>query len=274
MLSLVVAGGAWLTNIEEMQNFPNPDAPLYVGGEAEGSDLYDGELTVATYNIRYGDDIETAIAELQSAALPADVDVVLLQEMDLAGVQRIADALDMEYAYAPASIHSFHHRQFGNAILSPWPIVDAQKIILPHNHPLTNQMRTATRATLDVGEFELPVYSVHTETLMTLPQYRRDQYAALAADVDPAAGHVIAGGDFNTVTAGQVNALAELMASAGMQHASAGIGPTVARYNVPAQADHIFSKGFEVVDAGVFDGNASDHELVWVQLAASAGAQP
>jgi endonuclease/exonuclease/phosphatase family metal-dependent hydrolase len=229
---------------------------------------------VVTYNIRYGEAIDRAIEELQSPQLPGNAEVLLLQEMDLTGVQRIAEALGMNYAFAPASIHTYHDRQFGNAVLSRWPIVDAQKIILPHNHPLTNQMRTATRVTLDMGEFELPVYSVHTETIMTPPGHRHGQFAALVADVSPAADYVIVGGDFNTVTAGQVDDLAELMAQARLLHASAGSGPTVARYNVPAQADHIFSKGFEVVDAGVMDGNASDHELVWVQLASMTGLHP
>lgn len=274
ILSLAIAGGAWMTNVGQMQNFSEPDAPLYLGGEADASGPLDGELMVVTYNIRYGEDIEAAIEELQSPELPADVDVLLLQEMDLAGVRRIADALGMSFAFAPASVHTHHDQQFGNAVLSRWPIVDAEKIILPHNHPLTNQMRAATRATLDVGEFELPVYSVHTETIMTLPGHRQDQYDALASHVSATADYVIAGGDFNTVTAGQVGDLAGLMAEAGMQHASAGSGPTVARFNVPAQADHIFSKRFEIVDVGVIDGNASDHALLWVQLASRNELNP
>ena len=76
-----------------------------------------------TYNLRWGRHVNRAIHVLQTRAPLRGADVVLLQEMDADGTERIANALEMFWVYYPAAIHPKRGRDFGNAILSRWPIV-------------------------------------------------------------------------------------------------------------------------------------------------------
>jgi endonuclease/exonuclease/phosphatase family metal-dependent hydrolase len=146
---------------------------------------------------------------------------------------------------------------------------DPVKLILPGLHPVTGQGRTATRATVTIDGREIVVYSTHIEVATAPPSFRAAQFAAILDDIPDDAAHVITGGDFNTVTGRGVGALAELYAAGGLAHNSAGLGPTYTRFGLrPSAADHIFSRGFEHLDAGVLgEVTASDHFPVWARLA-------
>jgi endonuclease/exonuclease/phosphatase family metal-dependent hydrolase len=92
--------------------------------------------------------------------------------------------------------------------------------------------------------------------------------AAVLADVPDDAAAVIIGGDFNLVTGEGVATLAEQYAAGGLDHATPGLGPTLTRYGLrPSAADHLFTRGFDVLDAGVLgEVSASDHFPVWARL--------
>ena len=142
-------------------------------------------------------------------------DLILLQEMDPDGSAAIARDLGFHHVYAPAVVHSHHGRQFGQAILSPWPLRDAEIVHLPHAHPVNGQRRIALLATADVAGREVRAGSVHTETALLAASLRAEQVVTALdafADWD---GPVVLGGDFNTVTAANVRDLARLGRSAG-----------------------------------------------------------
>lgn len=256
----------------QTHNYDQPDGPFYSGDYASGD--YAGgepdnpaELVVVTYNLRYGEATAEAVAAWrETGPLPA-ADIVLLQEMDEASVETIARELGYNYVYYPASVAE-DGDDFGNAILARRPISDPAKLILPGLHPLSGQQRTATRAVVHVGDTEVLVYSTHIEIALAPPSLREGQFAAILADIPDDATHVIVGGDFNTITGRGVNALAEQFAAAGLDHASAELGPTFTRLGLrPSATDHIFSRGFERLDAGVLgEIRASDHFPVWVRL--------
>lgn len=255
------------TIVPDMNNYNDPDGPLFTGEFAAGRPLDSAGLLVVSYNLRYGEAIEDAIrAYRESNPLP-EADIVLLQEMDEAGVGVLARELGYNYAYFPASVAE-DGDNFGNAILARWPISDPFKLILPGLHPLTGQQRTATRATVTVANMPILVYSTHIEVATAPPSLREAQFAAILEDIPAAAAHVIVGGDFNTVTGWGVDALAEQFAAAGLDHASAGLGPTFTRFGMrPSATDHLFSRGFEPLDAGVLsDVTASDHFPVWARF--------
>lgn len=48
------------------------------------------------------------------------------------GTKSIARALDMSYIYYPAIFRHRSAKDFGNAVLSRWPIISDAKIVLPH----------------------------------------------------------------------------------------------------------------------------------------------
>ena len=109
-------------------------------------------LRVVTFNVEYAIAIDSAIALLRHDPALRGADVLLLQEMDEPGTLGSPGALGMQYVYYPATVHPVIQRDFGNAILSRWPIVEDEKIILPHHGWWRKTERAAVAATLQVGK--------------------------------------------------------------------------------------------------------------------------
>jgi endonuclease/exonuclease/phosphatase (EEP) superfamily protein YafD len=253
------------------KTYDHPEGPSFAGQYARATHLPVDALTVVTYNINFGLAVPQAIAAFQTFPPLQRAAIILLQEMDEHGVAHMAEALHYNFVYYPASVSHIHGRNFGNAVLARWPIVDARKLILPHRHPVRDQIRIAAQATVQMGDLAIAAYSVHTETYTVPAAYRRAQVGAL---VDAIAtqrdnGPVIVGGDFNTVSRRSINRIVDQFAAAGLARTSAGAGPTVARLGVHATAaDHIFTRGFTTLARGkVAKARASDHFPLWVDLA-------
>jgi endonuclease/exonuclease/phosphatase family metal-dependent hydrolase len=265
LAGVLVAG----REVRTMKNYDDPDGPLFQADFAGEPPAFTGRLRVITWNIRFAEEVETAVTELQTIPELQNADILLLQEMDERGVAQLAQELGYNYVYYPASVHSYHFRNFGNAVLSKWPILDSAKILLPYENPSNRQRRIGVRAVVDVGGEEVLAYTVHTETYW-LPQGRRDaQAAAIVADIEAEAGDrpVIVGGDFNTVTAADVEGLSFIFAGAGLERASAGAGHSVTVAGLDVEADHLFARGVTTMDNGVYaETSASDHFPVWAEL--------
>jgi endonuclease/exonuclease/phosphatase (EEP) superfamily protein YafD len=127
--------------------------------------------------------------------------------------------------------------------------------------------RTATRATLQIHGVDILVYSLHTESIFTLPKFRKDQFRTIIDDIDPEAKFVIVGGDFNSFTEANVREVEEIYSQAGFVRVSEGSGHTLTKYGIGVTSDHIFAKGFVVKEAGkLTQATASDHLPIWVTL--------
>lgn len=249
------------------QNYTEEDSPFYSGSYAP-EDLEPSEtLTVVSYNIWFGDNIDQALSELREIQTQRALDIILLQEMDEVGAEKIARELQLNYVYFPAAIEPTYDENFGNAILSRWPIVDPHKLILPHKS-LSNRMnRIATRATVQIQGMDILVYSVHTESVFTLPKFRKEQYTAILQDMDPETGFVIVGGDFNSFTQTAVEEIEQSYQAAGLSRVSRDSGHSVVKFGIGLSTDHIFAKGFMVEQAGTLAGaTASDHVPIWVTM--------
>lgn len=243
-------------------NYPALVGPRYAGGpaavqRAASLSVPDG-LRIVTFNIQWGRRVDRAIELLGSAEPVRGADIVTLQEVDAGGTRRVAEALGMAYVYYPSAVHPKTGRDFGNAVLSRWPIVQDQKIVLPHHGRFRDTERAATVATILVGDDSLRVYSVHLSTMVEVsPTARREQARAVLAD---AIGYprVVIGGDMNGVGVGY-----EFQAC-GFLWPTKDNGPTISVFTW----DHIFLKGLVVKDptsTGVVanDNGASDHRPVW-----------
>lgn len=261
---------ALFTQFYTAKNYTGPNHPYYSGNYAVHNPVLTKDLTVVSYNIWFAENIDRVLSEMKEIESQKGLDIVLLQEMDETGTEKIARELQMNYVYFPAAIEPTYDKNFGNAILSKWPIVDAQKLILPHKS-LSNRMnRIATRAIIRIRYIDILVYSVHTESVFTLPQFREDQYMAVLSDVDPRAKFVIVGGDFNSFTDARVADIEAAYQQAGFTRASEGSGNTVVKYGIELSPDHIFAKGFVVEEAGKFTmATASDHFPIWATLTLS-----
>ena len=149
-------------------------------------------------------------------------------------------------------------RHFGNAVLSRWPIVEDKRIVLPHHGRFARTQRTATAATIQVGESLVRVYSTHLGTMTDVePASRRDQLRAILADA-ARYPRVVLGGDMNDVGVGRV-------AREEGYNWPTERGPDTSWLG---RLDHIFLKGLASPDSAaagtVLDvRKASDHLPVW-----------
>jgi endonuclease/exonuclease/phosphatase family metal-dependent hydrolase len=215
-------------------------------------------LDVVTLNIKFGRRIERARQLFARVDVLARADLVLLQEMDGAGTEALASALGMSHVYHRATVHAKTGRDFGNAVLSRWPIVRDRKLALPHASARDGSSRAATCVTVRTPTRTLEVCSVHLATpLELLPGARRDQIRAVVTHLR-GLPRVIVGGDFNSY------GMARAAAADGFEWTTRSVGSTVAWFSV----DHILARGLRASHVGrVTDTlGATDHAAVWARL--------
>ena len=249
-------------------NYEDPLGPRYEGRFAGDEQVFQGTIKVVTYNINQGLEVDQAIEELQRYEVLRDPDILLLQEMDEAGTRRVAQILRHNYVYYPASVFHWTKRNFGNAILTKWSLSDPGKIILPHRGLINQQMRIAVRATVGIDGAEMSAYSVHTETYTIPSPQRKAQISAIVDHIGNAAGQVVVGGDFNTISNRSIRRMVGQFSEIGLTRATEGLGPTINVLGLqPVALDHIFTRGLTVLARGKVDTTkASDHFPIWVEL--------
>lgn len=260
LLSVVLAAAAGCQG--PTINYPSPLGPRYAGTPAHPAPAAStGVLRVVTYNVQYGQHIDRAINVLSTRTPLPGADVIVLQEMDAEGTRRIAEALGMSWVYYPAVIQPKAARgDFGNAVLSRWPIVGDAKLMLPRQLGPRHVQRIATAVTILVDTLKVRVYSTHLGTITEIhPSERREQAHAIIADAE-AYPFVIVAGDMNSHGIGK-----EFVAD-GYQWPTEHNGFTRAVFNW----DHVFLKGFApspgyVKSTGIVRDTlrASDHDPVW-----------
>jgi endonuclease/exonuclease/phosphatase family metal-dependent hydrolase len=245
------------TGCDLAENYLDDDGPRYAGDYATDEPELRDHLKVVSYNLKFGREIDTARDALRSAYL-SDADIILMQEMDGDGVDELARQLEFRYVYYPGSVHE--GGDFGNAVLSPWPIVDDHKVITPHADPFNGRRRPATAAVLDIGGTRVGAWSVH----LAIPSLglggRLDQVDAIAEDAASFDGVRIVGGDFNTADWDAGDQTVDTMDSHGYVWASPGAIETVERFGARWTLDYVFADGVAPIGSGVFDGDSgSDH---------------
>jgi endonuclease/exonuclease/phosphatase family metal-dependent hydrolase len=275
LLFLLLAACILLISCGSSGNYLDALEPRFDGSFAHQPAEFDGTIKVVSYNISFADNIDLAVGELSQDDDLKDADIILLQEMDETGTQAIAQTLEYNFVYYPASLHNHHDKNFGNAILSKWPINAPQKIILPHKSPINQQIRIAVNAVVSIGDLDILTYSVHTETSWLGPEKREDQVDALIESIDTNYPYIVVGGDFNTLTPGSVGDLEKSFAEIGMERATKDVGYTVKYGPFEAVLDHIFIAGMTVTQAGKSEeAKASDHFPIWAELTPRPAPEP
>jgi endonuclease/exonuclease/phosphatase family metal-dependent hydrolase len=230
------------------------------------------QLRVVTFNIEYAVHVDRAIAVLQEAVPLQKLDLLALQEMDAPGVAKIAEALGLNSVYAPGGVHPTPKHDFGCALLSPWPLIEARKVLLPHGARGTGLRRAAVGATLLRAGERIRVYSVHLPSPFGVSGgQRRDEVDVLLADAAGSPDPVVIAGDLNS------HGLGQQFVKGGYLWLTRDVGATTSEMGVLKLAyDHVFTKGLCAATpgpaAGVVRDNkkASDHLPVWVVLEGSA----
>lgn len=265
-LAALVGGTACRTAL----NYSGPDGPRYAGNAEPVrpalslSGAVPDSIRLVTFNIKFAREIDRAAELLRATSALHPADIVVLQEMDGPGVRRLAAALGMSYVYYPATVHPHTGRDFGNAILSRWPITDDRKIILPHLGRFERTERAAVGATIRVGAVPIRVYSVHLGTPLEIgPGSKRDQVRAVLRDALEYPRVVIAG-DMNGQSIGRE------FVDHGYRWPTEHEAPTSSFFSF----DHIFMLGLgDHASTGVVRDNlkASDHRPVWATIALGEG---
>lgn len=247
---------------ELAQNYTDPEGPRYAADYApdaeEPSEL--PRVKLVTFNIKFSEEAEQAASELATRAELRDADVLLLQEMDAPGTDAIAAALEHNYVYYPGSVQ--HGRDFGNAVLSRWPIIADEKIILPHRNPTDGRIRIAVCATVRTPLGDVRAYSVHNETPWLGPRARLDQAETIVVHARGADAPTVAAGDFNTSDPGALAATIDLYERDGFVWASRGSGDTAGSLTL----DSTFVRDLDALGSGTVATEASDHRPQWVSV--------
>lgn len=186
---------------------------------------------MVTFNVKLGRAVDRAVEVLESDSLRG-ADVVALQEMDEAGVARIARALRLNYVYYPSNVHPTDHRHFGPALLTPWPIERTWKLALPHLGRVRLQQRVATA-----------------------------QVRTIIDDAARTTAPVVLAGDFNSYDIGPV------LTRAGYRWTTELVGPSISLFSW----DHIFVRGLAPASPASVGmvrqvHGASDHRPVWAVM--------
>jgi endonuclease/exonuclease/phosphatase family metal-dependent hydrolase len=242
-------------------NYLDPAGPRYQATLAPPVASHPADqMRVVTFNIKYGRQVDRATQALRTHAALQRPDVLLLQEMDADGVERMARALGLNYVYFPASRHPKTGRDFGNAVLSPWPIERGWKVPLPHHARLIHQARAAVAARVRVAGRPVRVYSVHFGSPLGISGVqRRAQAEAVLADAATSLDPVVLAGDLNSKVVGRV------FQAARFDWPTRDVGRTIGLFSY----DHVFTRGLPTRASMVGvarDVDASDHRPVWVQL--------
>ena len=260
-----------LCGCEIAKNYEDPAGPRYAGDFVTAAPVAGPVLRVVTYNLALGEEVDTAIAALSRPPL-AGADVVLMQEMDAPGVERIARALGLRYVYYPSFVQR-DGDDFGNAVLTRWPLLFDRKVLLPSYDPYVHSRRAAVLAVVELAGHRAVVASMHTHTLGTGLGARLDQSEALCDALDAAAAEAGAplrfvGGDFNTPDPGAASQTVELFRERDYAWASEGAGSTVDWALGSLTSDFLFAQGATALARGVDRGETgTDHRPIWVEFA-------
>jgi endonuclease/exonuclease/phosphatase family metal-dependent hydrolase len=270
VLALCAASGA---GCARAVNYLDPAAPFHAfRPEIAARAVAPGPgapFRVVTFNVAHAIEIDRAIEVLRLTPELRGADVVALQEMDAPGAERIARALGFHSVYFPSGVHPAHRKDFGCAVLSPWPLEAPAKVLLPHGARVSGLRRAAAAATVVRGTVRVRVYSVHLPAPVSIsPGSRREQLRVLAADALRHEGPLVIAGDFNS------HGAAEELAKAGFRWTTRETGATtrlrLLGLNVKGLAyDHVLARGLDAYATGVVQDNrgASDHRPVWALLA-------
>jgi endonuclease/exonuclease/phosphatase family metal-dependent hydrolase len=240
-------------------------------------------LTVMSYNIHQGRDVDGVLDLDRIAAVirAQDPDVVALQEV---GRHWSADSdfgdqpAELERLLGMKSVYGANldrdppepgapRRQYGTAILTAWPVLNSEHILLPRASP-DNEQRGLLVLDIDVHGAPFRLHNAH---LGVSAQDRRLQVDALLAEADKAAIPHALVGDFNArPTAPELAPLFERFRDA-WTAAGQGDGFTFPASAPNARIDYVLVSpelGISQVDVPALPG--SDHLPLVAGLAAPA----
>ncbi len=270
LLTIILALGLNGCVSNKHLSYTDPIQPIYSKSVLSPVSAPKGNiiLKIVSYNIEHAKKVDRAIEILQNEEPLKDADILCLQEMDQPGIEKIADQLGYGYIYYPSVRHYFTKKDFGNAILSRWPLSKSKKYVLPAGG-LTQMQRIMISANVTVGDKDIAAYCLHDDVYLSA--YTKRDMAKFVLNIIPDdVDYAIVAGDFNTFSRRAEKTVEKEFQNAGFTAATPNVKWTSKHwylFNKKAKIDHIYSYNMEVVDSGVvLNRSASDHMPIWTKL--------
>ena len=237
------------------------------------------EIKIVSYNIRWrgGDELRELIKLLKDDPEFGGASVIGLQEVDrnkkrtnnINTVKLIAEQLGKHYVWAaPPGTKADKEEETGVAILSSYPLSDVHRLVLPREGP-GGRRRVAIGATLVVAGAPLRVYSVHSETRISVED-KIGQMKAVLQDLErfPHEISAVILGDFNTWEPDAVEKTSELFIkekfSTPFKSDQETFWRRVLSIPITLKLDWIWLRGVESINSGVDEKICiSDHWPLW-----------
>lgn len=243
-------------------------------------------VRLVSYNIRAGTDLsgEPNLERVAALMDSLGADVVLLQEVDRGtrrsgGVDQLevlARATGMEGVFGKAI--DFDGGEFGNAILSRWPLRSVRAVPLEVEVPdeLVDRYyepRSLLHAVAETPAGALHVLNTHLDHQPD-PVFRHPQLVhllAYLAEEVPEGARVVLGGDLNAPPdAVEIRAL-KLHLEDAWSECGEGPGYTFPSDRPLRRIDYLHLRGLRCTDARVLETTVSDHRPVTVDVRETEG---
>jgi endonuclease/exonuclease/phosphatase family metal-dependent hydrolase len=237
------------------------------------------QIKIVSYNIRWrsGKELNQIIDWLKDTERRPSI--IALQEVDRArqrsgkknNARVLAESLGMYYAWAaPPWPKNSNEKEdeTGVELLSHYPLSDITRIVLPHAGP-GGRWRVALGATIRIGKTDLRVYSVHSETRISVSE-KMNQLRAVLHDLArfPKTTPTIVMGDFNSWEPHAIGRVRKLFTSAGFTTPFPDDKTTFKRkivlFDLELKLDWVWLRGFSA-ESHVIDRSltVSDHYPLW-----------
>jgi len=239
-----------------------PEDGFSIQGELSDRRATQETLRFATFNIHSGKGADGHYDLERVAQCLAGMDFVALNEVRGWSYARPPDQLEilgrrrgMGWLFAPAE-HRWFCQQFGNGLLSSHTVQYWQRIPLPCRDGRSHRNALLAVVPYKGGLIRVLITHVTRHTEEARKAQLRSVGELFLALEEPA----ILVGDMNSPAADPL--MAKIIASPGVIDPLRQAGK--ASENI---IDWILARGFRTVDAGVLDNGASDHPMIWAELA-------
>lgn len=228
------------------------------------------QVTIATYNIRHGHDVNFDWNQLAENIAQSGADIIGIQEVDMFTnrvggrdtVSGLVQATGLAHAlFVPAM--DFNGGQYGTAIISRYPIRSFETHELYRG---TFEPRSYGIVTVTTEDGATMIFS-NTHLSFESSEIRSVQIKQIAEYLEtqvPADIPVVLTGDFNTEDLKDFTPLKDM----GFSLINDELHGYMTFRNPPAAIDHIFYREslLKPVEQGMIDSNRSDHNLLWARF--------
>jgi endonuclease/exonuclease/phosphatase family metal-dependent hydrolase len=274
-LTLVGIACFWMAATQ----MPDDSQLLETGGSTKSQKLVQAsrDISIVTYNIRWRTADE--LHQISQWLIGKRPSVIALQEVDRSkertnktnNGRALADQLGMYYAWAAPPLPKSskeNEEETGVELLSPYPLRDVTRIVLPHAGP-GGRWRVALGATIKIGKTDVRVYSVHAETRIPLDR-KLEQYRSVLNDLKrfPKSMPAIVMGDFNSWEPATVKGVRKLFTSEDFTTPFSDDDATFKRnailFDVDLKLDWIWLRGLRATTSAIDRSiTVSDHYPLW-----------